>query len=95
MHEILPIPRPSELDDWQLVQKLEGDLVKEKRGEEYFAAWQLARAKHRMDKDRFQTKLEAECEPDIKEYVGNKTEDGKKTESIITVHKISDLKWEH
>jgi hypothetical protein len=82
------------MDDWLLIDKLEGELVRKKWGEEHFAAWKLARAKHRMDKDESQAKMEADCEPELREYVENKTADGK-TESIITVHKIRDLKWEH
>lgn len=33
IEDILNIPRPSELDDWDLYQKYESELIKQKKGD--------------------------------------------------------------
>jgi hypothetical protein len=36
IEDILNIPRPSEVDDWNLYQKYESELVKQKKGAKAF-----------------------------------------------------------
>lgn len=36
IEDVLNIPRPSELDDWDLYQKYESELIKQKRGSKAF-----------------------------------------------------------
>ncbi|RCI11094.1 hypothetical protein L249_7184 [Ophiocordyceps polyrhachis-furcata BCC 54312] len=48
MHKMVLVPLPSQLDDWRLFQKYEGDMVRQKRGEQGFLEWKTAKAEERV-----------------------------------------------
>lgn len=45
------IPRPSQLDDWKLYEKLEGDKIKLTEGEASYLEWTLQREQERIDRE--------------------------------------------
>ncbi|KAI2631005.1 hypothetical protein GGR54DRAFT_181281 [Hypoxylon sp. NC1633] len=47
--DIKHIPRPSQLDDWTLFEKLEGDKIKMLRGETRYLEWKLGRQEQIID----------------------------------------------
>lgn len=53
VQEIVKIPRPSQLDDWQLYEKYEGEMVKQTGGDRGFLDWKMAKAQERMDLEQW------------------------------------------
>ncbi len=51
--EIEDIPRPSQLDDWALYEKLEGDQIKLLKGETTYLGWKLRRQEEKIDRDEW------------------------------------------
>ncbi|KAF3063600.1 hypothetical protein GL218_01689 [Daldinia childiae] len=51
LEDIESIPRPSQLDDWNLYEKLEGDKIKLLQGETSYLEWKLRRQEERIDRD--------------------------------------------
>lgn len=49
--EIKRIPRPSQLDDWNLYEKLEGDKIKLLQGETSYLEWKLRRQEEKLDRE--------------------------------------------
>ncbi|KOS21269.1 hypothetical protein ESCO_006774 [Escovopsis weberi] len=49
LHELIKIPRPSHLDDWQLFERYEGEMIRQKCGEQLFLDWKMMKAQERMD----------------------------------------------
>lgn len=47
--DIRRIPKPSQLDDWTLFDKLEGDKVKMLQGQPSYLEWKLRRQEERVD----------------------------------------------
>jgi hypothetical protein len=47
--DIRNIPKPSQLDDWTLFDKLEGDKVKLLQGEPSYLEWKLRRQEEKFD----------------------------------------------
>jgi hypothetical protein len=45
------IPKPSQLDDWKLYEKLEGDKIKLTEGEAKYLEWTLQREEERLDRE--------------------------------------------
>ncbi|PHH91083.1 hypothetical protein CDD83_1711 [Cordyceps sp. RAO-2017] len=58
LHEMAAIPRPSQLDDWQLFEKYEGEMIRQKRGEQGFLEWKTAKAEERIDLEQWRRALE-------------------------------------
>lgn len=64
--ELIEIPRPSDLDDWHLYKKHEGEMIKQKRGDRGFLDWKSEKAQDQIEKERyiqemvFQAELEME-----------------------------------
>lgn len=50
INEILHIPRPSQLDDWSLYEKLERERIKQTEGEARLTEWVIARDKERIER---------------------------------------------
>lgn len=48
--EILHIPRPSQLDDWSLYEKLERERIKQTEGEARLTDWIIKRDKERIER---------------------------------------------
>ncbi|KAI1467314.1 uncharacterized protein F4812DRAFT_460161 [Daldinia caldariorum] len=51
LEDIGSIPRPSQLDDWNLYEKLEGDKIKLLRGETSYLDWKLRRQEEKTDRE--------------------------------------------
>ncbi|KAI0383122.1 hypothetical protein F5Y04DRAFT_270178 [Hypomontagnella monticulosa] len=49
--ELKSIPRPSQLDDWNLYEKLEGDKIKLLQGEASYLEWKLKRQEEKLDRE--------------------------------------------
>lgn len=50
MDEILHIPRPSQLDDWSLYEKLERERIKQTEGDARLTEWMIRRDKERIER---------------------------------------------
>lgn len=50
MDEILHIPRPSQLDDWILYEKLERERIKQTEGDARLTEWMIRRDKERIER---------------------------------------------
>lgn len=48
--EILHIPRPSQLDDWSLYEKLEREQIKQTQGDARLTEWIIRRDKERIER---------------------------------------------
>ncbi|KAI0902311.1 hypothetical protein F4806DRAFT_490783 [Annulohypoxylon nitens] len=51
LEEIGKIPRPSQLDDWNLYEKLEGDKIKLLQGEATYLEWKLRRQEENIERE--------------------------------------------
>ncbi|KAI1082282.1 PUA-like domain-containing protein [Whalleya microplaca] len=51
MQELKKIPKPSQLDDWDLYEKLEGDKIKLLQGETSYLEWKLIRQEQKIDRE--------------------------------------------
>ncbi|KAI0014101.1 hypothetical protein F4779DRAFT_636847 [Xylariaceae sp. FL0662B] len=51
IQELKRIPRPSQLDDWDLYEKLEGDKIKLLQGEASYLQWKLIRQEEKIDRE--------------------------------------------
>ena len=50
MDEILHIPRPSQVDDWRLYEKLERERIKQTEGDARLTGWIVRRDKERIER---------------------------------------------
>lgn len=50
MDEILHIPKPSQLDDWSLYEKLERERIKQTEGDARLTEWMIRRDKERIER---------------------------------------------
>ncbi|ETS06369.1 hypothetical protein M419DRAFT_4649 [Trichoderma reesei RUT C-30] len=58
MTELARIPLPSQMDDWLLFEKHEGEMIRQHRGEQSFLEWKLMKAQERMDRRQWRRALE-------------------------------------
>ncbi|KAF4585661.1 hypothetical protein GQ602_004966 [Ophiocordyceps camponoti-floridani] len=58
MVEVVTIPLPSQIDDWQLFEKYEADMVRQKRGEQAFVEWKTAKAEERVNLAQWRRAME-------------------------------------
>lgn len=54
---IIRIPRPSQLDDWQLFEKYEGEMIKQKRGQQAWIDWKMDKSQERLDREQYMRTL--------------------------------------
>ncbi|KAI0446037.1 hypothetical protein F4803DRAFT_505397 [Xylaria telfairii] len=52
--DICKVPKPSQLDDWALYEKLEGDKVRSLQGESCYLEWTLKRQEEKVDREDWQ-----------------------------------------
>lgn len=52
--DICKVPKPSQLDDWALYEKLEGDKVRSLQGESSYLEWTLKRQEEKVDREDWQ-----------------------------------------
>nr|CDP32529.1 Putative protein of unknown function [Podospora anserina S mat+] len=51
MREVLKVPRPSQMDEWDLFEKLEADKVRQVQGESASYAWRMQREEARVERE--------------------------------------------
>lgn len=97
MHELCAIPIPSQIDEWQAFDVLEGDMIKQVLGEVAVMQWKLAKVKYSSEKKQFQNRLQkdyqAKSDKGKWEVKGKDAVGGDGTGPVS--FKFSDLKWEH
>ncbi|KAJ8127343.1 hypothetical protein O1611_g6293 [Lasiodiplodia mahajangana] len=52
--EVRKVPKPSQLDDWTLYEKLEGDTIKLLQGESSYLEWKMKRRDEKLDREEWQ-----------------------------------------
>ncbi|KAL6910642.1 hypothetical protein GGI43DRAFT_427205 [Trichoderma evansii] len=58
MADLAKVPRPSQMDDWLLFEKLEGEMIRQNHGEQSFLDWKLMKAQERMEQRQWRRALE-------------------------------------
>lgn len=53
IEDVARVPKPSQLDDWYLFEKLEGDKIKQKLGEVGYLEWKLRRQQEKNDREEW------------------------------------------
>ncbi|RYP41187.1 hypothetical protein DL767_001191 [Monosporascus sp. MG133] len=53
IEDITTIPKPSQLDDWKLFEKLEGDKIKLTQGEASYLEWKLSRQGEKVEREEW------------------------------------------
>ncbi|CAG9937687.1 unnamed protein product [Clonostachys rosea f. rosea IK726] len=94
MHEICLSPRPSDMDDWHLFEKLESDILRKKWDDERYLEWKRERAQKKADQEQFQEMVQLESMKIIQKMRDEDILDSENMEELKFVHKIADLKWE-
>ncbi|KAI1818700.1 hypothetical protein GGS20DRAFT_526551 [Poronia punctata] len=51
--EVRRVPKPSQLDDWALYEKLEGDKVKQMLGQTRYLGWKLRQQEEKVDREQW------------------------------------------
>lgn len=51
-------PKPSQLDDWRLYEKLEGDKIKLLEGDAKYIEWSVQREEERLDREAYRRDCE-------------------------------------
>ena len=54
MESIRTIPQPSQLDDWQLYERLESEKIRKSMGEQKLLEWRILREQDKLDKAHWQ-----------------------------------------
>ncbi|KJZ72163.1 hypothetical protein HIM_08428 [Hirsutella minnesotensis 3608] len=62
LQDILTILRPSQLDDWQTFERFEGEMVRQRRGEQGFLQWKTDKAEERIGLKQWRKALELGAE---------------------------------
>ncbi|KAL7937568.1 PUA-like domain-containing protein [Trichoderma chlorosporum] len=58
MVDLAKVPQPSQMDDWLLFEKFEGEMIRQHRGEQSFLEWKLLKAQERMEQRQWRRALE-------------------------------------
>jgi hypothetical protein len=53
LREIENIPRPSQMDDWGIFEKLEAELIKQKEGHQGFLEWKMRNEEEKVDREHW------------------------------------------
>ncbi|KKP07675.1 hypothetical protein THAR02_00211 [Trichoderma harzianum] len=56
--DLAKVPRPSQVDDWLLFEKFEGEMIRQHHGEQSFLDWKLMKAQERMERRQWRRALE-------------------------------------
>lgn len=93
MHELMPIPRPSQLDDWQAFEKLEAEMVRCQIGEVRFMEWKAARLQEMVEQERFERFMHLDWVTTLRKQVDRMRGNGEDTTQLEMVRKLGDLRW--
>lgn len=58
MADLAKAPRPSQMDDWVLFEKFEGEMIRQNHGEQSFLDWKVMKAQERMEQRQWRRALE-------------------------------------
>lgn len=58
MAELLPIPRPSQLDEWDLYEQLERERIRQTQGQVKFDTWTIGRHVERVEREQWRRTME-------------------------------------
>ncbi|GFP53894.1 hypothetical protein TASIC1_0003027200 [Trichoderma asperellum] len=58
MTNLAKVPRPSQMDDWVLFEKFEGEMIRQNHGEQSFLDWKMMKAQERMERRQWRRALE-------------------------------------
>ncbi|PON28036.1 hypothetical protein TGAM01_v203173 [Trichoderma gamsii] len=58
MADLAKVPRPSQMDDWVLFEKFEGEMIRQNHGEQSFLDWKVMKAQERMEQQQWRRALE-------------------------------------
>lgn len=53
MDEVTKIPRPSQVDDWNMFERHEGDMIKRWMGTEAFGDWKATKAQDHTERSKY------------------------------------------
>lgn len=62
LEDIAAVPEPSQLDDWQLFEKYEGEMIRQRRGDQGYLAWKTTKAEERINLEQWRRTLELRAE---------------------------------
>ena len=65
------VPKPSQLDDWHLYQTLEGEVIRQRRGEQAFLEWKRTKVEETIDLEQWRQALEVGKELELAKPNGN------------------------
>lgn len=54
MEELAKIPLPSQMDDWTLFEKYEGEMIRKRQGNEAFTVWKVEKAQEKVDHSQWE-----------------------------------------
>ncbi len=54
MEELVQIPLPSQMDDWLMFEKYEGEMIKKRQGNEAFTEWKVEKAQEKVDHSQWE-----------------------------------------
>ncbi|KAI5465652.1 PUA-like domain-containing protein [Mariannaea sp. PMI_226] len=57
VEEVIKIPRPSQLDDWELFEKYEGEMMNQRRGPQAWMDWKMEKAQEKIDREQYMRAL--------------------------------------
>lgn len=94
MHELLRIPRPSHLDDWEIFDEFEEQVMRSQLGRSQFDEWLLDRARDAIDKEHFDRFMRLVSAVAMRESISRAERTGEGTNRLGMVRRIEHLVWE-
>lgn len=94
MHEICQIPRPIEVDDWTICEKIEKEVLRRSLDDKQYQDWARRKAAERSAQDQFQRTLQREAMNFIESIRSEEEKGAMPPGDLKGVQKLSDLKWE-
>lgn len=94
MHELTAIPQPSQVDEWRLYEKHEGEMIRSRYGEGRFLEWKMYKAQETMDREQASRMADFEGMNAIGQWVAEKKKKGIDTQGLDKVRRLSELKYE-
>ena len=95
MHDLAIIPKPSQVDQWHLFEKYEGDVIRARYGASKFLEWKTSKAEETIDREEAERTEEFLGMNFVSNCVEKKKEDGSDLEDMDKVRRISDLRFIH
>lgn len=94
MHELTMIPQPSQVDEWRLYEKHEGEMIRSRYGEGRFLEWKMYKAQETMDREQAERMTDFEGMNIIEQWIAKRRKSGDDLKGMDKIRRVSDLKWE-